>query len=222
MNKIILVFTFLLVSIAGFSQVKFMAGLSGSPNAAVGTFANQGSTTYGKYAQGFSIGGGIDAGVYFGKRFFLLTGLERMGRQYTYRSTYTTDIPGYGPFSTGTKITATVHSWEIPLLANIILSHDEEKAVTCFLSAGFIGGKTTTVKGTEVSTAGGPSSSFSGSGSQILNPTFIDASFGIGAKVNFNEKLSLLLLPDIRYQLTHSSYNTVYTATFRTMLMYNF
>ena len=201
-----------MISITGFSQVKFFAGLSASPNAAVGTFANQGGSTFGNYAQGFSIGGGIDGGVYLGNRFFILTGIDRLGRKYSYHQ----------DGSSTPKITETDHSWEIPLLANIIVSHKEDGVATCFISAGFIGGKTTNVNGTVAASPGVGSSTFSGSGSQIFDPYFVDASFGIGAKFKLHEKLSLLVLPDIRYQISHPEYNTVYTATLRTMLFYNF
>ncbi len=206
MSKTILLLTFLLISLTGFSQVKFMAGLSGSPNAAVGTYTNQDGVTFGKYAQGFSVGGGVDAGVYFGKRFFLLTGLERMGRQYSFHE----------GGNANPKTTETDHSWEIPLLANIIISHKEDGIVTCFISAGFIGGKTT------VQNFSGDGFTGKFTGSDITDPYFVDASFGIGAKIKLHERLSLLLLPDIRYQISHPEYNTVYTASFRTMLFYNF
>ena len=221
MFKTLLLLSFLLVNTIGFSQVKFFAGLSASPNVAVGTFANQSSDTYsdkyGKYAQGFSIGGGINGGVYLGKRFFILTGLERMGRKYSYHETFS---DAYGNLTTD-KYTETDHSWEIPVLANVLLS-GKESVVTAFLSAGFIGGKTTKVNGTGASIGGGTTSTFSGSGSQIFDPYFVDASFGVGAKIRLHERLSLLILPDIRYQISHPEYNTVYTATLRTMLFYNF
>src|SRR6185437_4593988 len=201
MNKKILLLTILLlVSFSGFSQVRFMLGLSGSPNIAVGTFASQGGVSYGTYSPGFSIGGGVDVGLSLGKRFFILTGLERMNRKYSFQQS------GYP-----VTFTEIDRSWEIPLLANFILSHDPESTVNCILTAGFIGGNINAVSDGTLTISSG-----------ISNPRYLDAALGVGAKINFNENLSLMLLPNIRYQLTNANYNTIYTASLRTMLIYTF
>jgi len=224
MVRFFLVITFLLANAAVFSQVKFMAGVSASPNVSVGTFTNHDFNNYSHYAQGYSLGGGANVGLYLCKRFFILTGLERTARTFSFQDKSSNPIyytnPGFG--GDYLKYKDTYHAWEIPLLANLILSA-KEKNVSWFLSGGFVGGKTTVINATVTDL------NFSGSnyqlkaiGKDITSPYYLDAALGLGCKVKFGEKVSLLVIPNVRYQLTHANYSSMYTTSLRTMLMYNF
>jgi len=194
MFKNFLVFAFLLVTISSFSQVKFMAGVSVNPNISISS--QQGYN----YWTGISMGGGATMGVYLCKKVFLLTGAELIAtrQSYTVYNTY--------------KTTAQQNFWDVPLLANYMLT-DAAKKVSFFLTAGAAFGERTKQHYTSNDVGLYPSNA-TYTGKEIHDRGYAGAIIGAGCKVNLNEKLSLFVLPDYR--------GVPDMAEVRTMLMYNF
>jgi|GEM_PF-3354803 len=225
--RLIFLLSLLIVTSQLVAQKRFMIGISVNPGISSSTIhyaahstattinnSSSGSVVYNskvityqsqtiKYSPAFAMGAGLDFGVYLSSRFFLLTGVERTVRVF-----------GYNAF-TNSKITYS--SWEIPLLANYIVTNKDKK-VSLFISGGFAVGAYTS----QVLKIDGQISQYT----YLANPSndlyYINAVVGLGCKINVNERLSLLVIPNFAYKITDTQTQTISTTSLRTMLMYNF
>ena len=171
-----------------------MAGVSVNPNISISS-----ATGY-NYWQGFSAGGGAAMGLYLCKKAFLLTGAELIATRqgYTLGNTY--------------KTTDRQNFWDVPLLANYILSKKDKK-VSFFLTAGAVFGQYTMRHYTNNYSQLYPYN-VTYTGKEIPDRAYAAAVFGAGCKVNLSNKFSLFVIPDFR--------PVPDMAEVRTLLMYNF
>lgn len=184
-----------------------MAGVAVNPNFTISPDLNN---KY--YYPGGSFGVGANLGVYLGKRLFLFTGIEETKVLFFAKGSYTiSSQPSPAPYSY--KNTSVFSSWEIPLLANYMLTN-KSKRVSFFLTLGFLAGRYISIKYNHVVNEVDYISLEKGR--EIRKPNLDVLLVGAGCKINLNKKYSLFIIPD---------YRTVYTgrvAEIRTMLVYNF
>ena len=202
MKKTLFLLAFCLLSYSLFSQ-KCMVGISVNPNMTLSRFGTPGDMNHNA---AFSIGGGANYGVYLGKRFFLLTGLELTNVENLMKSN--------NIFNYSEKVI--YRSWVIPLLGNFMLTNRNRK-VSFFLTAGVVLARCTLIK-TEETSAGSSNHNFTTieKGKEILNPNYATLLAGGGCKINLNQKFSLLIIPNCKL------YNWLRALEVSTVLMYNF
>lgn len=152
--KIRLMILILLVNTSLFAQVKFTAGVSLNPNLSFDKFGYQSKP-------GFDMGAGVNAGVYLGRRFLILTGIERMREKYL----------------TNANSSIYTSSWDIPLLINYLLSEDG-KRISLFFTAGAVGGKYDLSEERNLFGV-------------KYNPYYLSPAVGLSCKINLIQKLSL-------------------------------
>ena len=236
MFRIIFLALSLIINFNSIAQTRFMVGISVDPNISwstiqtnnyVRTLQNPNSTNTNQngnsiiitnttivyraaseyYSPGVSIGAGLNFGAYVGKKFFLLTGIERTKRMFNGQSVYDNQ-------------NLLCNSWEVPLLMNYMLTEKYNK-VSFFLSGGFTGGIITS----EVTKAYDQVQSLPLS--SLDSHYYLNAVAGVDCKINLNQRFSLLVIPQFSYKITNTNSQYIYgqtisTATLRTMLMYNF
>ena len=212
MCRFFLVLAILLAGASVFSQSRFMAGVSVNPNLTV-------QPIYSLDGSKPSLGAGANFGMYLGKKWFLLTGFEAQEMSHFMKGTYlgyAPNSPYYYPNVTyNFKSTTTMHGWDIPLLANYMLTNKNKK-VSFFLTAGLSYGRTTYLRSYGYDSGGNPTnSSYTFSGNELRRPYGMGIILGFGCKVNLNEKYSLILIPDYTDK-------DLKRLELRTMLVYNF
>ncbi len=177
----------------------------------------------------FSLGGGGCLGLYFGKRFFLLTGIERSARAFVVNTKYTpnnnSNNNANSPFTDNIK--QTFYSWEIPMLGNFMLTNRDNK-VSFIISGGFLGGAYSLETYKEKYSSGNTVTTglTASPEKQMDTKLYLDGSLGIGCKINLDDRVSLFFIPNYRHTLTSmQEYGQTFklnTITVRTMLVYNF
>jgi|SRR6185437_6457755 len=204
MFRAIFIFSFLLVTTSVFSQSKFMVGVCVNPNLSIFS-----SPDY-SFGKGVSIGGGATIGVYLCKKVFLLTGAELITTRQVFTGSYTLNyqpVPNYHY-----KTTNQQSFWDIPLLANYMLTKKDKK-VSFFLTVGAVFGEYTMLRTTS-NDVRFFNNNVTYTGNEIRNRHYAAAIAGAGCKVNLSNKLSLFIIPDYR--------GVPNMVEVRTMLMYNF
>jgi len=206
MYKLFCLFVILLVYSGAFAQTKFMAGVSVSPDVTLSPDVN-----YKHYYPAFSTGAGANFGMYFGKRLFLLTGIEVIGISYFSQGSY--PIPPASVYNY--KNTTIANAWDVPVLFNYMVTNKTKK-VSFFVTAGLSDGRYISIKNDQV--VNGVDYKSTEKGKEIKR-SYGGLIAGLGCKVNLNEKYSLLIMPDYNYS---DGFLFGKLVEVRTMLMCNF
>ncbi len=231
MIRIVFLLAFTLLYKPLLAQTKFMIGVSINPNLSYITLKPQ---TYGDTYQsfnhlspGFSLGAGLNFGIYLSDKFFLLTGVERTVIRNSYQVNEMDSVPpsviyGVTYITPNTYLVSksyiTNFSIEIPVLGNYMLT-DKNKKISLFLSGGVVTGVFTKTKN-KIEQNNSPSYTIINKIPLSMQNSYIDAELGVGCKINLNSRYSLLVIPNQRFRFNSNGTSSI--TTIRTMVMYNF